>query len=606
MSGWKERLRTFDDLAPDDGVFARASQGPRRDVPDDPSGKKRLTAGIVAFAVFGAAAVFAWQALRPVQREDGSGIHAPDVVTLGEEGSVLWPERSADALAALQTDADASRGGTRWLLDPADVTDEFVSRVLGWQSDTYEVTLEPQEDQVLAHVSQIPPTCPSPAPGEAPRAVCLVAGQEDVLLAQPVKNGEGGIWTVLSVTSPLIAIDAIPGQTVTNHGSIGVHSEIPEELTVVVGSVIGDWNGPGNCSTISGTSRLPGRDGSIQVAIGSDRDLGTDCGESAPGYAWVATATWDIHAGADPLVGDSTSYVAVTAVPINVSIPENAPAEGSTSYVDALEWRVDYPSDWTVTPISTQDKVAYSGAAFSNVDPGVAEPNSATPSPIAFDPATMPSDAVEVVITHRAGGPAPDRLSDDTPLPVTLDDLGCSPPSKLLCGAQIRGNGLDYAIEVRRGADASGEDIAAAEALVASLRFPSLRGDDVAAGLTSLGPTHEYKAGRGTPTFVSGPLGVVYVMRGPNGTYVLDLDPDACGEGENQTWDPATLQIWVQCPDYLGTGDVRYDRFGQPDPRNAPEFQTPLKAHPVITAWDGTLLVDADTIVGGLARSYWP
>ena len=606
MSGWKERLRAFDDLAPDDGVFARASQGPRRDVPDGPSGRKRLTAGIVAFAVFGAAAVFAWQALRPAQRQDESSIHAPDVVALGEEGSVLWPERSADTLAALQADADASRGRTRWLLDPADVTDEFVSRVLGWQSDTYEVALAPEGDQVVAHVTQVPATCPSPAPGEAPTAVCLVTGQEDLLLAQPVKKGEGGIWTVLSVTSPLMALDAIPGQTVTNHGSIGVHFEIPEELAVVVGSVIGDWNGPGNCSTTSGTSRLPGPDGSIQVAIGSDRDLGTDCGESAPGYAWVATATWDIHAGADPLVGDSTSYVAVTAVPINVSIPENAPGEGLTSYVDALEWRVDYPSDWTVTPIATKDMVAYSGAAFSNVDPGVAPPNSATPSPIALDPATMPSDAVEVVITHRAGGPAPDRLSDDTRLPVTLDDLGCSLPSKLLCGAQIRGNGLDYSIEVRRGVDASDQDIAAAEALVASLRFPALRVGDVTAGLTALGPASEYKAERGTPAAMSGPFGVVYVMRGPNGTYVLDLDPDGCGEGESETWDPETLQIWIRCPGYLGTGDVRYDRFGQPDPRNAPEFQIPLKAHPVITTWDGTLLVSIDDTMGSLPRSYWP
>jgi hypothetical protein len=304
--------------------------------------------------------------------------------------------------------------------------------------------------------------------------------------------------------------------------------------------------------------------------------------------------------------GDDWKLFAYRAGEAGAPEPTTGGAQDLTSYADPLGWRVDHPLDWTVTPIETRDKVAYSGAAFSNVDPGVAPPNSATPSPIALDPSTMPSDAVEVVITHRAGGPGPDRLSDDTRLPVTLDGLGCPLRSKLLCGGQIRGNGLDYSIEVRRGADASDEDIAAAEALVASIRFPALQNGDVAAGLTSLGPTEEFKAGRGTPTYVSGRLGVVYVMRGPNGIYVLDLDPDGCGEGENDTWDPETLQIWIQCPAYLRTGDVRYDRFGQPDPRNAPEFQTPLTAHPVITAWDGTLLVDADTIVGGLARSYWP
>ena len=96
-------------------------------------------------------------------------------------------------------------------------------------------------------------------------------------------------------------------------------------------------------------------------------------------------------------------------------------------------------------------------------------------------------------------------------------------------------------------------------------------------------------------------------MRGPNGTYVLDLDPDGCGEGESDTCDPETLQIWIRCPGYLGTGDVRYDRFGQPDPRNAPEFQTPLKAHPVITTRGiGTLLVSNDDTMGSLPRSYWP
>ena len=110
----------------------------------------------------------------------------------------------------------------------------------------------------------------------------------------------------------------------------------------------------------------------------------------------------------------------------------------------------------------------------------------------------------------------------------------------------------------------------------------------------------------GTATWVGGRLGVVYVMRGPGGTYALDLDPDACGEGENQTWDPTTLQIWIQCPAYLGTGDVRYDRFGRPDPGNAPAFRSPLRAHPVITAWDGSLLISTSRVMEELPQRSWP
>ena len=102
MSGWKERLRAFDDLAPDVDVYARAAQGPRHDLPDGPSGRKRLTAAIVAVAVFGAAAVFAWQAFRPFENpnpvtpigrehalvvsitEPGAGQEVPDTFTENE------------------------------------------------------------------------------------------------------------------------------------------------------------------------------------------------------------------------------------------------------------------------------------------------------------------------------------------------------------------------------------------------------------------------------------------------------------------------------------------------------------------------------------------
>jgi hypothetical protein len=606
---WKDALRDLDDVGPDESIYRRAAQGPTRsDLPPPPNRSSRIVAGVTAFAVFAAAAVFAWEAFRPEAHREGPPIQRPDVVSLGEEGSILWPARSTDALAELQANADADRGGTRWLLDPSEVTDAFVGRVLGWGAMRYEVDLEHREDaQVVAHVTRAPESCPPipPALRDADAAACY-AGNEEILLAQPVSQGDGGIWAVVSVTSPAFALGVVPGQVITNGGSVDVSAQVPDELPVVVGSVIGDWYAPENCSGASGTARLTSADGRIRVAIGSDRDFGTHCGERAPAFVWVASSTWRMRAGADPIVGDSTAYVAVTAVPIVVTIPENAPAQGLEAFIDPLGWRVDYPSDWTVTPIATQDRVTITGAAFSNVTPGVASPNAATPSPIGLDPDNVPPDAVEVVITHLEGGPMPDLTTDDTRFPVSLEGLGCPLDNLLLCGASVRGGGLDFSIEVRRGANASAEDIAAAEALVASMRFRSLRLGEQAHGWASLGRPALYPKGEGTPAWVGGGLGVVYVMRGPKGTNALDLDPDTCGEGQNQTWDPATLEIWIQCPEYLGTGDVRYDRFGSPHPGNAPKFQVPLEAHPIITAWDGSLLVYLDGSIDQLPQLYWP
>lgn len=83
MSNWRDRLRAFDDLAPDEAVYARAAQGPRHDVPDRPSCRKRLAAGVVAFAVFGAAAVLVWQAFGSSERTGPVGQSSGGMVQSG-------------------------------------------------------------------------------------------------------------------------------------------------------------------------------------------------------------------------------------------------------------------------------------------------------------------------------------------------------------------------------------------------------------------------------------------------------------------------------------------------------------------------------------------
>jgi hypothetical protein len=183
--------------------------------------------------------------------------------------------------------------------------------------------------------------------------------------------------------------------------------------------------------------------------------------------------------------------------------------------------------------------------------------------------------------------------------------MGCDVEAVEACSVQVRGNGLDYSIVWQSDLLATQADIVAGAAIVDTLRFPAMAGGDEIGGWVPLGPSRWFDDGRGTPAAIDR-LGVVYVLRGPGGAYALDLDPDGCGEGENETWDSDTLQIWIQCPDYVGTGDVRYDRFGNPDPRNSAEFSQPLHAYPVITAWNGTLLLYRDGRMDDLPEQRWP
>jgi hypothetical protein len=67
-----EALRRVDEIGPDEAVYRRAQAGPRGgEPPREPGGRARLVAGATAFAVFAAAALFAWSAFRPERRIEG-------------------------------------------------------------------------------------------------------------------------------------------------------------------------------------------------------------------------------------------------------------------------------------------------------------------------------------------------------------------------------------------------------------------------------------------------------------------------------------------------------------------------------------------------------
>src|SRR3954470_7799786 len=69
-------------------------------LPPDHATAKRVIAGVVAFAVFALAAVFAWQAFRPDEHGSIAG-------TSGDVEMLIWPEQTDTALAAVQAQADS-------------------------------------------------------------------------------------------------------------------------------------------------------------------------------------------------------------------------------------------------------------------------------------------------------------------------------------------------------------------------------------------------------------------------------------------------------------------------------------------------------------------
>jgi len=561
--------------------------------------RQRIVAGAMAGVLSLGASAAVWGALR------GGGETPTVTVFTPPRVPTVWPEsglRGQETTQAVQDRVDDRDAEVSWRRSPGKVVHAFVASVLGWSDPEvrpqYPGLHGPDRWYTVTEHSSCPvgAICDPPIP------------TLDIEVVQPARQGDGGIWSVATVRSSNLRIVAEAGEP-PRAGTIPGVAAKAAGLHTVAGA---QWyDGCSGGHDIVDDIRRPSR---FEITLPDQMSTASPgCGSVAAGYAYAYAVPRLTQPVGDPLL-ESAPLTDLTIVPIRVRVVGDISSgnsasitdTGLTTYVDPLGWRVDYPADWTVTSIATQDRVTIAGAAFSNVSPGVTLPNPATPSPVGLDPVQMPSDAVEVVITHLEGGPMPDLTTDDTRFPVTLDGLGCPLDTMLLCGTRVRGGGRDFSIEVRRGPDASRQDIGAAEELVASLRFRALRLGEQANGWASLGRPALYPLGRGSPAWVGGRLGVVYVLRGPKGIYALDLDPDGCGEGENETWDPTTLQIWVQCPTYLGTTDMRYDRFGNPDPGNASEFRAPLEAHPVITAWDGSLLLYLDGSMDQLPQLYWP
>jgi hypothetical protein len=561
-----------------------------------------VTAAIVAMAVFLAAGVFAWTAFDGAESPP-PGPAAPEIVAPGQEGSILWPERSIEAL---ERAADGTGAIDAWRFNPLTTARMFAEQVLGWYPDrSYDLTTYQLADGFIRlKLTRVPEKCTVDEDrGFAP---CLAASEE-ITLVQPLRGSE--IWAISDVRSPSLTIDATSGQVVTNGESIDVGASVDPTLRVVVGADIG---GDEACYGNSGEARLDDATGSIEVAIAPDRETGSGCGERAPGYLFAASVTWRATAGVDPLVGDSSQYVAVTAVPIAVDILENAPPEGTTTYTDIDGWQADVPDTWSAAPLIHEDSGEPAGGAVFSYSRAAGQPEpppptgSQSPSPSGelgsssseLEAPAMPPGEITMLIQPDLGHDP----EDDSRFPVTLEELGCDLAASAGCSVSFVGNTVRYTLAIRHGADVPAERIAEAEAIVTSIRFPSLEPRYPRLQLIALGPSDGYPEGKGTSAWADARFGVVYVMSGPMGTYALDV-PDSCGEGQNQTWDAETLEILIECPD---GSDIRYDRFGTPNPLNDPAYRAPISGYDTVITWIGTLVMLPSPLPSGYLERLWP
>ena len=178
----------------------------------------------MAFAVFIAAGAFAWQALRPVTR--------PETAQGPIDGSILWPERTAAALASTAVAGRQRRSERRVaVLDPK-----------RWQPDSrwtcsggvctvpgYVVSVADNgAGAATATLTPRPDMCPSPPSGSTP--VCPLPSSEELLtLRQAGGTGDTGVWSVTEARASGLDLRLAPGAVVPNGGTIGARSAASDE-----------------------------------------------------------------------------------------------------------------------------------------------------------------------------------------------------------------------------------------------------------------------------------------------------------------------------------------------------------------------------------------
>ena len=556
---------------------------------------QRIAAGVVAAIVAVAGSVALYAGFRGATEQPGG--------PLGEVVA-LWPERSlADALA-VQDKVDAADPALQWRLDPVTVTQGFADQALAWsdaQVGAPRSTTAGSVAPVTVEITGSPVSCPTPLPAEAIPPLCSVPlRQATITLDRVAAPGDGGIWSVTQVESPGVHLPVAPGAVLAPGDRLQTSAPFSDQVLAAAGY---RFRGPGGCTVESDGTSGSGNSGDVELTVPTSLPAG--CHGRIPGYVYAYSAT--TVRPVDPFE-HPVHPLAFAAVPATLlggeggAISGTPPAEREwRTYTDDLGWSIDYPSDWTVTPIATQGRASFTGASFANYSQTLA-PSEATPSPVPPDSGSIPADGVVLTITHREGGPGPAMDQDDSSFPLSMDDFAPTPTPQGVAHwtLEVRGNGLAYLADVWAGSDAASHLPAALSRMIASIWFPEPTKGAVLNGYLVMDAAEAYPVGSGT-LVADTPSGVqpFMLIHAPGGFYALEIDRQLCSDPALSAWDPSARQVTCKRDGFV------WDRNGTPLPGGGPIASGPLPVHPAIVAWNGDVMVAPGVTYGELPPSYW-
>ena len=129
---------------------------------------RRIRAGVVAFTFAATGIGGVLFAFRDAGQAPGPG-GTPEDTYLG----AVWPERTVEEVKAVQAALYAGDEDLAWRTDPEQVSNRFVSDVLGWTGAVVDLRIDPDTDVPVAEVWTRAASCPSPAEGEHLELWCM-------------------------------------------------------------------------------------------------------------------------------------------------------------------------------------------------------------------------------------------------------------------------------------------------------------------------------------------------------------------------------------------------------------------------------------------------
>jgi hypothetical protein len=262
----------------------------------------------------------------------------PDVLT-------VWPENPVrgETPQDVQAAVDAGEADLQWRLDPKEVAFRFGRTFLAWKDVT--VTERDVETEDGTRAFDITP-CP-------PSAVCDMEGPMPTLwLAQPVRSGDGGIWSVVAVMSDRLAVELQPTDPqvpLAGGTTLRFQLDLPDWVSAHLGIVARN----GCTDAFEFNPGLDSGPASLKVpeaVAGTEADL--SCGTIGAGYVFAYAQDDTTVPTGDPLVEPAAiEFPYATILPVYLQMIEGDATTASAAAVpDVAAIMCDGTSTTVQTP----------------------------------------------------------------------------------------------------------------------------------------------------------------------------------------------------------------------------------------------------------------